>query len=201
MRASRPLALALPPAALAVTGLFHPLQAAEDPVRWTAVHVAGLVLFPLLGTGPWLAARGRGRGIALVVGLLGHLYAAGYTALDVIAGIVNGVLLQRGTALGSVLYPLGNAFGIPAAAALLAATVVALIALRDLPARLLVPAAVLLLAGGASFLTSHIMGWRGVATMVVLAAGWALIGVAQQRRDSTPAAVHLPAAGARATSS
>lgn len=194
MRASRPLLLALPPAALALAGLFHPLQAAEEPVRWTAVHVAGLVLFPLLGTGPWLAARGRGRPVALVTGVLGYLYATGYTALDVIAGIVNGVLLQRGTALGSVLYPLGNAFGIPAAVAYLAASAVALVALRDLPRRLLVPGGVLVLAGGVSFLTSHIMGWRGVATMVVLAVGWALIGVAVQRRAGAAAAVHLPAA-------
>lgn len=194
MRASRPLALALPPAALAVLGLFHPLQAAEEPVRWTAVHVAGLVLFPLLATGPWLAARGRGRNVALAVGLLGYLSAAGYTALDVIAGIVNGVLLQRGTALGAVLYPLGNAFGIPAAAAYLAASAVALVALRDLPPRLLVPGGLLVLAGGVSFLTSHIIGWRGVATMAVLAVGWALIGVAAERRSGAPAAVHLPAA-------
>ncbi len=194
MRAARPLALALPPAALAVLGLLHPVQAAEDPVRWTAVHVAGLVLFPLLGLGPWLTARGRGRGVALAAGLLAYAYAAGYTALDVIAGIVNGVLLQRGTAAGSVLYPLANAFGIPAAAALLAASAVALVAARDLPRRLLVPGGALVLIGGTSFLTSHIMGVRGVATMAVLAVGWALIGVAEQRRDGAAAAVHLPAA-------
>ena len=194
MRVPRPVVLAVPPAALAVTGLFHPLQAAEDPVRWTAVHVAGLVLFPLLGTGPWLAVRGRGRGVALAVGLLGYLYAAGYTALDVIAGVVNGVLLQRGTALGAVLYPLGNAFGIPSAVAYLAATAVALVALRDLPPRLLVPGGVLVPTGGVSFLTSHIMGWRGVATMAVLAVGWALIGAAAERRGDSPAAVHLRAA-------
>ena len=44
--------LALPALVLAVAGLFHPhsLTHASAP-RWTLLHVAGLLVFPLVGVG------------------------------------------------------------------------------------------------------------------------------------------------------
>lgn len=191
MHPARVAAAVLPALALAATGLLHPAHVGDDPARWTAVHVAGLVLFPLLGLAPWIVARTAGPVFSIAAAVLGYLYAVGYTALDVVAGITNGALVLQGTRIGPLLYPIADALGLPAAVCHLLATAVAVVAAARLRSRLAVPGAVLVLVAAVSFLTSHIYPWRGVATMVLLAAGWALLVLAA-RRTGVPSSVARP---------
>lgn len=167
-------AVAVPPLLLAAVGLAHPHTLNdESAVRWLALHVVLLPLFPLLGLAPWLVARDAGRAASVVTAVLGYVYGACYGALDVLAGIGGGAL-QRGGAgdVKPVLYEWADRLGAVGVWAYLAASVVAAaVALR----RTGVPAlygVVLVLAGGVSYLTSHVYWPEGVLTMLALAAGW-----------------------------
>ena len=85
------VALALPGLVLAVAGLFHPhyLVIGTAP-RWTMLHVAALFVFPLIGVALAMLVRGRTDPVAWAVRLTAFVYAAAYTALDVISGIAAG---------------------------------------------------------------------------------------------------------------
>ena len=64
----RPLLLALPGLLLAVAGLVHPhhLMYATS-TRWWTLHVAGLLVFPLVGWALAALVRGRTDGLAWAV--------------------------------------------------------------------------------------------------------------------------------------
>lgn len=170
------LVVALPPVALAVAGLPHPSDlTAADALVWRNIHLVALWLFPLLGLAPWLVLHdGRPR-LALVAALLGYVYAVGYTALDVLAGIGAGALELARLRGAGVLFGLANALAGPAVIAYLVATLLAAAATVATRRPVAVLGGVLVVAGAVSFLTSHIYPPRGVVTMLVLAAGWAVL--------------------------
>ena len=176
------LAVVLPPVALAAAGLPHPQDlTASDALVWRNIHLVALWLFPLLALAPWLVLRERHPRLAVVAAVLGYLFACGYTALDVLAGIGAGGLALAGLPGEGVLFSLGRALALPAVIAYLAATVLAALAAVATRRPIAVLGALLVVAGAVSFLTSHIYPPRGVITMLVLAAGWAILVVARPR--------------------
>lgn len=181
--------VALPALVLAGIGTLHPLHLiAADALRWRNIHVAALFVFPFLGVPPWLLLRRRSRPLAAIAAILGYVYAAGYTALDVLAGIGAGNLKVDGRGGQSSLYHPGDALGRVGTVALLLAVLIAVgVTALDRPA-LTVPGSVLVLLAAVSFLTSHIVPPVGVITMVLFALGWSLLVLGTALRHDRPAA-------------
>lgn len=95
-RLLRAVLLALPGLVLAVVGLVHPHHLTYDTSwRWYAVHVPGLVVFPLVGLALAELVRGRRDLVSWVVRLTAYGYATFYTALDVISGMAAGYVTQQ----------------------------------------------------------------------------------------------------------
>ena len=96
---SRPLRavlLALPGLALAVVGIFHPERLNHDTSwQWFAVHIPGLLVFPLVGLALAELVRGRSDAVAWVVRVAAYAYATFYSALDVISGIAAGYVTHE----------------------------------------------------------------------------------------------------------
>ncbi len=179
------MVLGLPALVLAVAGLFHPHHlTAGSAARWTVLHLAGLLVFPLVGLALAALVRGRVDPAAWAVRVTAYVYATAYSALDVISGIGAGYVTWR---LGDgverpdevrYLFSIGARIGEVGSWALIAcAVVVAADALRRrgwsaLPGLLLVPGAALVHVG-------HIFAPTGVA-------GMALIGLATAWLASVP---------------
>ena len=97
---SRPLLLpvlvALPGLSLAIAGFFHPHGLTYDTsFRWYTLHLPGLFAFPLVGASLAWLVRGRNDTLAWVVRLSALVYAAFYSALDVINGIAAGYVTNK----------------------------------------------------------------------------------------------------------
>jgi len=161
---------------------------------WWTLHVPGLFVFPLVGVALMVLVRGRRDPVALFVVLTAFVYAAAYTALDVVNGIAAGYVTHR---LGpgvprpkelNYLFAIGAPFGHWGGYALVVtALVVSLDAVwrsgaRALPGVLMVPGAVLVH-------THHIFAPLGVAGMALvgLSTAW-LDYAAGSGRTSTIAA-------------
>ena len=173
-------AVAGPGLVLAAAGLFHPhsLSWATAPL-WTLLHVAGLLVFPLVGLALAWLVRGRRDPVAWLVRVSAFVYATAYTALDVISGISAGYVTWRlgeGVARPDevrYLFAIGGRIGEVGSWALVACAVaVAIDALRRLgsfalPGLLLVPGAWLVHV-------DHIFAPTGVVGMALigLASGW-----------------------------
>ena len=188
----RTLLLGLPGVVLAVAGLFHPHHLTFDTSqRWYALHVPGLLVFPLVGLALAELVRGRGDAVAWLVRLAAYGYATFYTALDVISGIAAGyvthelgpgvprpaevrLLFRIGTPLGEV----GSVCLVVCCALL---TVDLLVRRRAWPALLLVPGALLVHA-------DHIFAPRGVAGMVLIGVGTAATALLTARPATIGAA-------------
>lgn len=181
---------ALPPLLLAGVGIRHPhVLTPETATWWRDLHVIGLVLFPLLAVPPWLVVRGKGRAIEVTMLVLGLVYAAFYTALDAIAGIGGGAATL---AVGpgpwvSSLFGVADQVVLPGVYAHLAAAVLAAVVVvattRGLALVAAVVGGVLVVGAAYEFVTSHIYYPYGVAAMVGLAVGWALLALAATAPD------------------
>jgi len=183
MRSSRVLGLvvALPALSLAAAGLFHPHRLDADTAdRWFALHVAGLLVFPLVGVALAALVRGRRDPVAWAVRLAAYGYATFYSALDVISGIAAGyvtrelgagvprpdevrLLFRIGTPLGEV-----GSWSLLVCCVLLAGDLLARHRVGALPVLLLVPGAWLVH-------TDHIFSPLGVAGMTLLGVGCGLL--------------------------
>ncbi|MFM9920337.1 hypothetical protein [Lacisediminihabitans sp. H27-G8] len=182
--------VALPPLALAAIGVTHPMHlTATSAEYWRNLHIAILPIFPLLAFAPWLVARGAGALLAWIVGALGFVYAAFYTALDVLAGIGAGGLKLDGMGMATgTVFGLGNHIGevgsvsFIAASAIAAATAIARFRLVALPG------SVLVVVGAVLFLQDHIYFPVGVIGQLCLALGWLWLCVVIERpaRDREP---------------
>jgi len=168
------VAVGVPPLILAAVGVTHPSELnAETAAYWRDLHIGILAVFPLLGFAPWLIVRGHSLWLSWAAGVLGFVYAAFYSALDILAGIGSGGLEHAGH---------HDAIGVAyVAAALLAGG----FAVRTVGPRAL-PAAVLVAVGSVMFLAEHIFFPWGVIGQLASAAGWvglviALRGVARVR--------------------
>jgi hypothetical protein len=171
--------LTAPPLVLAGLGLAHPMHLTADSARsWHDLHVLLLPIFPLLGLGPWLVVRRESAVLGAVVAVLGYVYAAFYTALDVLAGIGAGSLEQAGIEGGrAVLFAQADSLVRYGVWAYLAATMIAVAVVFWRAGVIAFPGAVLTVGGAWSFLDSHIFWPRGVLTMLALAIGWAALAL------------------------
>jgi hypothetical protein len=179
------LAVALPPIALALVGLSHPTRLdAESALYWRDLHIGILPVFPLLGFAPWIVVRGHARWLSWTAGILGFVYAAFYTSLDVLAGIGAGGLEHAGMGMArGVVFDLADALGLVGSIALVAASLLAggfVSRVRGLRA---VPGALLVAIGSVFFLYRHIFFPVGVIGQLCLAAGWVLLVVLVYRRE------------------
>jgi hypothetical protein len=183
-------AIAVPPLALAIVGITHPIHlTAQSAEYWRNLHIAILPVFPLLGFAPWLLVRGWRAPATWVVGILAFVYAAFYTALDVLAGIGAGGLKldDMGMATGTV-FGLGRDLGAVGSYALIAATLITAVVGVVRAGPLAIPGGVIALIGSYLFLRDHIYFPGGVVGQLCLAIGWVLLAAAigrasRQRSD------------------
>jgi len=183
------LAVALPPLVLAAVGISHPTNLnAESAVYWRDLHIGILAVFPLLGFAPWIVVRGHHRWLSWTAGALGFLYAAFYTALDVLAGIGAGGLEHAGMDMATgVVFHLGDALGFVGSVAFVAACLVAggfAIRTRGIRA---IPGAALIVLGSLLFLWRHIFFPVGVIGQLCLAVGFVALVVLMYRRETATA--------------
>jgi hypothetical protein len=184
-------AVALPPLALAIIGTTHPHHLTEtSALYWRNLHVITLPIFPLLGFAPWLIARFRHNlAISWAAGVLGFVFAAFYTGLDVLAGIGAGGLKLDGMGMAtSTVFGLGDDLGNIGAIALIAAvTLVGIVSILAI-GRSAIPGSLLVFAGSVCLYQDHIFFPVGVIGQIAFAIGWPLLVVAL-RRGSRPASV------------
>ncbi len=184
MRGRTFVLLAAPGVLLGLTGMTHPRGLnPHSAEHWFWMHVAGVVVFPLVGVAVAWLVRGRRDPLAITVLAAAYVYATFYTALDVISGIGNGyVTWQLGEAAVprpasiSLAFKIGTIMGdIGAWALLLAAVLISIDTLRRSPVRLAaVLACALLVAGSFLLRPEHIFWpWGALACIAIgLGTGW-----------------------------
>ncbi|WP_213813682.1 hypothetical protein [Glaciihabitans sp. dw_435] len=180
--------VAIPPLMLAVVGISHPMiLTAQSAEYWRNLHIAILPVFPLLGFAPWLIVRGYVAWVSWLTGALGFLYAAFYTALDVLAGIGAGGLKldDMGMATGTV-FGLGDDIGRVGSIAFIAAVTVAAIVAVLRSGGLAIPGGVMVLLGSVLFYDDHIFFPEGVLGQFLLAVGWTTIVLASRAPREVP---------------
>lgn len=194
-----PLLVAAPGLVLGVAGLFHPHHLTYDTAgRWFALHVAGLVVFPLVGVALAWLVHGRRDPLAWVVRISAYGYATFYSALDVISGIAAGYVTRE---MGEgyvrddevrLLFRIGTPLGEVGSWCLLAA---ALAVTVDAVRRLGLPGAptAVMLVGAYLVHTDHIFAPLGALGMVLvgLGTGWVVYasGEFRWRVDATSGTV------------
>ena len=172
MRWLRVIAVALPGLLLAGFGVHHPPGLTPQTAHhWWTMHVLLIPAFPLLALALLWLLRGR----------RGPLVATFYTALDVLSGIGAGLVVQndgRGSQNMLNLFAIGDRIGLAGVWMLMVCVVSATLVLGLRHGPRVLPGGVILLAGCWVFRTSHIFYPWGVAAMVALAVGTALLALA-----------------------
>ena len=172
------------PLLLAVLGVTHPrVLTPATASYWHALHLALLVLFPLLGVNLWWLLAGFSGWAAWTARALGLVYVTFYGALDVLAGIGTGTLVMNAPAANSPelsgavrsLFVAGNELSFIGVWAFLAACILTSAVLIRRVGRFALPGALLLCGAAVPFLVSHIYFPVGVVTMLLLAAGFGLL--------------------------
>jgi hypothetical protein len=162
-----------------VAGLFHPHHLTYDTsYRWFALHLPGLLVFPLVGVALAALVRVRTDPIAWAVRLAAYVYATFYTALDVISGVAAGYVthelgpgVPRPEAV-SLLFRIGTPLGeIGSWALLVTCALLVVDQVRRNGAAGAV--AVVLLPGAWLVHVDHIFSPNGVLGMLLIAAGTA----------------------------
>lgn len=179
--------LVLGPVSLAVAGSTHPSPLSPDNAAyWRTLHVVLLPLFPLLALMVWVLLRGVRGGVGGVLAwaarVLALVFAAFYSALDVLAGIANGAIVDSAARTGedvsaskALLFGQASEVGYVGVYALLAAlALVGVVHLRHTGWRAL-PGALVLLTAAWSFRDSHVYPGRGVLTMLAFGVGALLL--------------------------
>lgn len=178
----RAVALALPGLVLAGVGLTHPAGlTAATAHHWWTMHVVLLPLFPLLVVAFWVLLLGDRSPLAWLARIAGYGYAVFYTALDVLAGIAAGVVVERDGRTGDQaarLIGVGDQLGLVGSWCFLVAGALTTAALVPRGRRVVWPGGALVLIGGWGFLENHIFRPYGVLAQVGIAAGTALLGLA-----------------------
>lgn len=184
-RVRLPLLLALPGLALGAAGVLHPHHLTYDTARsWFGLHLAGLVVFPLVGLALMRVVAGRRDPLAWLVRLAAYGYATFYTALDVVSGLAAGWVTRRiGPGVPrpeevSLLFRLGTPIGEVGSVALLVAVVALTLDLaRRRPRAALL--GLLLVPGAWLVHTDHIFAPQGAIGMVLIGVGTGLAGLVQ----------------------
>ena len=180
---------------LAALGITHPrVLTPETAPYWHTLHLVLLVLFPLLGVNLWWLLSGFSGWMVWTARALGFVYIAFYGALDVLAGIGTGLVVMRAPEANTPelsqtvrwLFAQGNQLSLIGVWAFLVACVLTSALLIYHVGHLALPGAVLLCGAAYPFLGSHIYFPVGVASMVLMAAGFAFLMWAKVRRTPAP---------------
>jgi hypothetical protein len=185
------VAVTAPPLLLAGLGLTHPAElTAASAGWWTTLHILLVPLFPLLGVSHWILLHGRPGITAWVGRVAAFLYIAFYAVTDHIAGIGNGVVMQRSGAASMSerpeidwMFDIANDVGGPGTSALaLAAIATAIVTVRA-GGRPALFGALLLVVSSVYFALAgvHIYWPRGVFTMVAMAVGFGWLALTVPR--------------------
>jgi hypothetical protein len=201
------VAVITPALLLSGLGLTHPAELTGVSAEWwTTLHVLLIPLFPLLGVSHWILLHGRPGIIAWIGRVAAFLYIAFYAVTDHIAGIGNGVVMQKsGVSNTSERPEIGWLFGIAndvggwgAWALALAATATAVVAVRAGGRRVLF-GALLLAVSSVYFAVAgvHIYWPRGVLNMLAMALGFGWLALtapptAMIRQETAAATCHGP---------
>ena len=179
------LAIVVPTLALAIVGIGHPSTLNDaSALYWRDLHIGILAVFPLLGFIPWLIVRGRNAVVSWVAGILGFLYAAFYTGLDVLAGIGAGGLQHAGMDMAKgTVYELGDQLGLVGSIFLLAGVLVAGGFTIVTSGPRAIPGTLIIAIGAVLFMTRHIFFPLGVLGQVCLAVGGVLLVLARVRAE------------------
>lgn len=189
------LGITATPLLLAALGVTHPrVLTPETASYWHTLHLILLVLFPLLGVNLWWLLSGFSGWMVWAARALGFVYIAFYGALDVLAGIGTGLVVMRAPEANSPelsetvrwLFAQGNQLSLIGVWAFLIACVLTSVVLVRHVGRITLPGAVLLCGAAYPFLGSHIYFPVGVATMVLMAGGFALLMWAKLRWARLP---------------
>ncbi|MGB7423367.1 MAG: hypothetical protein WA903_00515 [Ornithinimicrobium sp.] len=190
------LLLAAPGVLLGLVGATHPSGLRPDTAEhWFWMHVAGVLVFPLVGVALAWLVRGRRDLLAIGIVLAAYVYATFYTALDVISGIGNGYVTAE---LGEDAVPrppaiwlafrIGTMLGdIGAWALLLAAVLITIdtVRRRGLSPVALAPCA-LLLTGSFFLRPEHIFWPWGSLSCIAIGVGTGWLGVVLQHDAARP---------------
>jgi hypothetical protein len=166
-----------------LAGLFHPHHLTyATSYRWWTLHVAGLVVFPLVGVALMALVRGRRDLVACAVVIGAYVYATFYSALDVVNGISAGYVTWS---LGAgaprpdevrYLFRIGSPLGeIGSWALIVTVVLVALDAVRRGAAPGALPGLVLVV-GAVLVHLDHIFSPWGSLGMLLLGLGTAWLG-------------------------
>lgn len=182
MRWLRVIAVALPGLLLAGFGVHHPPGLTPQTAHhWWTMHVLLIPAFPLLALALLWLLRGRRGPLVWLAAVSGYGFATFYTALDVLSGIGAGLVVQndgRGSQNMLNLFAIGDRIGLAGVWMLMVCVVSATLVLGLRHGPRVLPGGVILLAGCWVFRTSHIFYPWGVAAMVALAVGTALLALA-----------------------
>ena len=186
--------IAATPLFLAVLGFTHPQDLTpETAPYWYTLHYILLPIFPLLGVNLWWLLTNIPGPWAWLARILAFVFMPFYGALDVLAGIGTGLVMNRAyetdqhglTAVNGWLFDQAHQFADIGGWAFLLACLATSVLLVRRVGRAALPGALLLSAAAVSFLRSHIYFPIGVLTMLVMAVGF--IGLQWARlRDAAP---------------
>ncbi|MBN9737317.1 MULTISPECIES: hypothetical protein [unclassified Pseudonocardia] len=171
--------VALPGLLLALAGYHHPrgLDLTTANEWWTA-HVPLVPVFPLLGVALWVLLRQETGPVAWIGKIGAYLFGCFYTALDCLAGIAAGLVLEtegRGQQSIIELIALGDRLSYIGTASYLVATVCVAGLLFRRAGWAVLPGAVLLIGAAIPFQTSHIFWPTGVVAMLLTGLGAGLV--------------------------
>lgn len=184
------------PISLAITGLFHPSPlSAEWAEQWRVLHLVLLPLFPLLAVMLWTLLIGVRDGIdgvvAVAARICAYVYAAFYTALDVLAGIANGAIVRYGAerdldvdGVKGMIFGQGNDVLAVGTWAMIAACLLTCVVYVRRIGLWALPGTLVLLVSAWSFRDAHVYPPRGVITMLGFGLGALLLAlpVLRERR-------------------
>ena len=181
--------IAAGPALIAAAGLTHPPGLSpESAGHWVTLHIVLIPMFPLVGLNLiWLMAGVRGL-LPLLVRLAGFTHAVFYPAVDLLAGVGAGRLVQIGqdpyAPTVSALFTRGNELAAVGVAALWVGALLTLGVLWPTLRYRAVVWGVPLLVGAYLFGEHHIYRPWGAAGMALLALGFA--GLLRSRQITGP---------------
>ena len=183
-------AVAVGPLVLAAVGLTHPaLLALESAPWWTTMHLALLLLFPLIGAAVWVLLRHDTTWLGWAGRVAAAAFAVLYDGLDAVAGVATGTIVLAGadpdSELVTALFLASKPLGWAGLTALVISIVVVLVSHLRAGASLpiLASTALVLAVSLYLFATGHIYWPRGVLAMIGLAVGFVLVELAVRRRD------------------
>jgi hypothetical protein len=194
MRWIRAVAVALPGLVLAGIGLTHPsVLTPATAHHWWSMHIVLLPLFPLLAVTFWALLHGDRTALAWLARIAGYGYAAFYTALDVLAGIAAGLVVEHDGRTGentARLIGVGDQLGLVGSWCFLVAAGLTTAALALRGGLWALPGGLLVLVSGWLFLEHHIFAPYGVLGQVGIAVGTALLALATVPPGRHRAAAH-----------